>query len=247
MSQPPELLEVGVVPGEGSPPRHGFQGDRGAAPARRPAPLGLAIALSRESGARGGTIGRLVGKRLGWQVYDQELLEYMSQDAVARQGLWDNLSPPCLAWVEGRLAEMRRGLNLDRDEGVHNLARLVLAVAAQGEVVLIGRGAGCILPRATTLNARVVAPLGDRVAYMGQWLRLTTAEAAEKVRLRDERRAEFVTRHFRISPADVHQYDLVLNSSLLGEESCAELLAQAARLRWEQFAGGQEPGRVVGE
>lgn len=235
MSQPPELLDVGMVPGEEVPPRHGFQGDRGAATARRSAPLGLSIALSRESGARGGTIGRLVAKRLGWQVYDQELLEYMSQDTVARQGLWDNLSPACLSWVEGRLAELCRDLSLDRDDAVLNLARLVLALGAQGEAVLIGRGAGCILPRATTLHVRVVAPLPDRVAYMAQWMRLTPADSAERVRQRDERRSEFVRTHFRCSPGDVHQYDLVLNSSLLGEEACAELLAQAAQMRWTQM------------
>jgi hypothetical protein len=235
MSQPPELLEVGMVAADEVPPRHGFQGDRGAAPVRRSAPLGLSIALSRESGGRGGTIGRLVGKRLGWQVYDQELLEYMSQDTVARQGLCDNLTPACLAWVEGRLAELRQSVTLGADEPVLNLARLVLALAAQGEVVLVGRGAGCILPRLTTLNVRVVAPLAERVAYMSQWLRMTTAEAAEKVRLRDQQRAEFVTTHFRRSPADVYQYDLVLNSSLLGEEACADLLVQAAQMRWGQL------------
>ncbi len=241
MSQPSDLLEPGMIPGEGAPPRHGYQGDRGAAPVRPAAPLGLTISLSREAGARGGTIGRLVGKRLGWQVYDQELLEYMSQDPVARQGLWDNLTPPCQAWVEERLGELRRLLKLDQDEAVQNLARLVLALGAQGEVVLIGRGTGCVLPRLTTLNVRVVAPLKERVGYMSQWLRLTTAEAAEKVRLRDERRAEFVTTHFHCDPADVHRYDLVLNSSLLGEEAGADLIARAAQLRWGQLLD-QGPG-----
>jgi hypothetical protein len=238
MSQPPELLDVGRIPTEEMPPRHGFQGDRGAIASRPSAPLGLSIALSRESGARGGTIGRLVAKRLSWQVYDQELLEYMSQDTLARQGLCDSLSPACLTWVEERLAQLRDSVGLGADEAVLNLARLVLALAAQGEVVLIGRGTGSVLPRLTTLNVRVVAPLPERVAYMGQWLRLSTAEAAERVRQRDTQRSEFVMKHYRSSPADVHQYDMVLNSSLLGEEACAELVAQAARLRWSQFAGG---------
>jgi cytidylate kinase len=114
---------------------------------------------------------------------------------------------------------------------------VVLALGAQGGVVLIGRGAGCILPADSTLNVRVVAPLADRIAYMGQWLRLTEAEAAERVRLRDQRRAEFIDTHFHRRPDDVHQYHLVLNSSFLGEELCAELIARAARERAEQFGG----------
>lgn len=231
MSQPSDLLEPGSIPGEDFPPRHGFQGDRGAARSRREAPLGLALTLSRESGARGGTIGRLVGKRLGWQVYDQELLEFMAQDAVARQGLLENLSPPCARWVESRLSELKRLHGFGEGDNLLHLARLVLALAARGEAILVGRGAGCILPRDTTLNIRIVAPLPQRIAYMSQWLRLSLAEAAEKVRSRDERRAAFITTNFHTPPGDVQQYDLVLNTSQLGEEACAELIAQAARLR----------------
>ena len=224
------------TPGGDRPPRHGFQGDRGAAPPPDH-PVGLTVAVSRESGARGGTIARRVGRKLGWQVYDQELLEYMAQEAVARQGVIDNLQRAATDWAEARLQQLLREHDLGRHPPAVNLARVVLALGAQGEAVLIGRGAGYILPHATTLHVRIVAPLPDRVAYMSQWLRLTVEEAAEKVRLRDERRAEFLATHFRRDPGDVHQYDLVLNSSLLGEEVCAELIAHAARTRAAQLAG----------
>jgi cytidylate kinase len=129
-----------------------------------------------------------------------------------------------------------RGQEMSADPAVVNLARVVLALGAQGQVVLIGRGAGCILPRATTLNVRIVAPLAERIAYMAQWLRLTEEEAAQRVRLRDSRRVEFLATHFHRQAGDVHQYDLVLNSSLLGEDVCAELIAQAARARAAQMA-----------
>src|SRR5262249_38239421 len=117
------------------------------------------------------------------------------------------------------------------ESAVRSLAQVILALGAQGEVVLVGRGAGCVLPARSTLHVRVVAPLEDRIAYMGQWLRLPLAEAADKVRQRDQRRAEFLSATFRRDPADVHQYDLILNSSLLGEEACAELIGHAARAR----------------
>ena len=112
-----------------------------------------------------------------------------------------------------------------------DLARIILALGAQGEVVIIGRGAGCILPAESTLNVRIVAPLNDRIAYMSQWLRLTEKEAAEEVRLRDSRRAEFIPTHFHRQPGDIYQYDLILNSTLLGEDLVAELIARAARAK----------------
>ncbi len=230
MPQPPLMDE----PRES--PRHGFQGDRGAPPPPRSGPSALTIAVSREAGARGGTIARRVGRKLGWQVYDQELLEYMAQEATLSQGVLD--APPATPadWVEARLQQLIHEKALSEHPTIVNMARVILALGAQGQVVLLGRGAGCILPRETTLSVRVIAPLRERIAYMGQWLRLTVEEAAERVRLRDERRREFVANNFHRDPSEVHQYDVILNSSLLGEDICAELIAQATRARMAQLA-----------
>jgi cytidylate kinase len=221
----------------GESPLHGFQGDRGREALPRTVPAGLTIAVSREAGARGGSIARRTGRKLGWQVYDQELLEYMSQEATVRQGVSENLPRPIAEWVEARLQELLRSEDVGRPSSLAHLARVVLALGAQGGVVMLGRGAGCILPADSTLNVRVVAPLPERIAYMGQWLRLTEAEAAERVRLRDQRRAEFIETNFRRRPDDVHRYDLVLNSSLLGEELCADLIVRAAQARAAQLSG----------
>jgi hypothetical protein len=229
-------MEPGAAGGLGEP-RHGYQGDRATPPPPAPAPAALSVALSREAGARGGATGRRVGRKLGWRVYDRELLEYMAQDPTARQGLLEGLEPAAGAWVEERLRQLLREQTLSQHPSVVHLARVVLALGAAGEVVLIGRGAGFLLPRAATLNVRMVAPLPERVAYMSQWLRLPEAEAAERVRQRDERRAEFIRTHFHREPDDVHQYDLLLNSSQLGEELCAELIARAARSRAWQLGG----------
>jgi cytidylate kinase len=212
-------------------PRHGFQGDRAPPPPPSEVPAGLTVALSREAGARGGTIGRRVARKLGWQVYDQELLEYLSHDGPMHHELLDGLSAAAARWVEERLERLLREQNVSQHPTVVQLARTILALGAQGSVVLIGRGAGVILPPATTLHVRVVAPLQDRIAYMSQWLRLTLDEAAERVRLRDSRRAEYLAAHLHRQPGDVYQYDLLLNSSLLGEDACADLIAQAAKAK----------------
>jgi cytidylate kinase len=82
---------------------------------------------------------------------------------------------------------------------------------------------------------RMMAPLQERIAYMSQWLRLPVEEAAEKVRKRDAQRAEFVSTHFHRQPGDIHQYDMLLNASLLGEETCVNLIAQAAWARSAPF------------
>jgi cytidylate kinase len=209
-------------------PLHGFQGDRGPAPAPASVPASLTIAVSREAGARGGTIGRRVGRKLGWQVYDQELLEYTAQEGASRN-VMAHLPAAAAPWAEERLQILLRQQNLSQHPSIGDLARVILALGAEGEVVLIGRGAGCILPPESTLHVRIVAPLDERIAYMAQLMRLTPEEAAAQVQLRDNRRAQFIATHFHRQPGDVYQYDLVLNSSLLGEELCADLIVKAAR------------------
>ena len=92
------------------------------------------------------------------------------------------LKPDAAAWVERHLERLLREQNRQPASVGRPPGAVVLALGAQGGVVLIGRGAGCILPRETTLHVRIVAPLAERIAYMSQWLRLTHEEAAERVR-----------------------------------------------------------------
>lgn len=234
--QPSPLAENSDLPGIGAAPSplHGFRGPRADRPSL---PGGLTIAISREAGARGGTIAKRAGEKLGWQVFSQDLLEYIAQEGSFRQEVFDNLTAEASAWVEEQIERLLREQNLSRNPTILELARMVLSLGVQGEVILLGRGAGCILPSRSTLHVRFVAPLEDRVAYMSQWLRLTDEEAAEQVRKRDHRRTEFINTHFHRRPADVHQYDLVLNSSTLGEEACAELIVQAAKAKLGAILG----------
>jgi cytidylate kinase len=133
--------------------------------------------------------------------------------------------------VEGRLEALLSSGQLAGDATVIALARTVLTLGYRGEVVLIGRGAGYVLPHSSTLHVRIMAPLADRVAYMSQWLRLTSSEASEQVRRRDRHRANFLKSHFQRDPQDADHYDMILNSGLLGEELCAEVIIRAARVR----------------
>ena len=66
------------------------------------------------------------------------MLEYIAQEGAFRQNVLDNLSPAAARWAEERLETLLREHNLSQYPSVINLARLVLALGAQGEVVLIG-------------------------------------------------------------------------------------------------------------
>jgi cytidylate kinase len=223
-----------LAPGES--PLHGYRGAELDEPLRG-IPAGLTIAISREAGARGATIAKRAGEKLGWEVYSQEMLEYGAQNAALRQDVLDKLPPGAAEWVDEQLQKLLEEPNLSHNPNIVDLARLVLSLGAQGNVIMLGRGAGFLLPRHSTLHVRLVAPLPDRIAYMSQWLRLTEEEAAEQVRKRDHRRTDYLATHFHRKPNDVHVFDMILNTSMFGEDRSADLVAAAAKAKMSAVVG----------
>lgn len=226
-----------AAPPDFAAPFHGFRGDaRGPVPA----PRGLTVAVSREAGARGTTVARRLAEILDWQLFTSETLDYLAHDDTAREQLLADVPADARGWADAHLHYLLRERGLTADPATLPVVRTVLAVAARGAAVIVGRGAGFVLPTATTLHARVIAPLEARVAYMAQHLRLTRPEAAEEVRARDERRARFLEAALATDATDLTAYDLVVNSDRLGAETAAQLLGWAVRTK-QQFAELAEP------
>lgn len=211
------------------PPLHGYRGDN-LTPPPMTRPQGFTVAISRETGARGGGIAARVAEKLGWHLLDQEMMGFLSQNEDARADFLADLPPTGVAWADRQVSRLIEDRKLVEPQAVE-LIRLVFLVAARGETVLVGRGAGILLPTDSTLNVRIVAPLAQRIAYMGQWLRLPTDEAADEVEARDRVRSAMHMTLANRDPADLTQYDLVLNSGRLGDGAAAELIAQAVRAK----------------
>src|SRR5438552_9860703 len=132
MSLPESSHDLGgeLFAGEPAPesPRHGFQGDRLPYRETEQVPASLTIAVSREAGSRGGTIARRAAKKLGWQVYNQELLEYIAQEGAFREGVAGGTAPAVAHWVEDRVQGLLREQNLSQHPSILELARIVLTL-----------------------------------------------------------------------------------------------------------------------
>lgn len=194
-------------------------------------PPHVTVCLSRETGSRGGTIARKVAQILGWDYYDQEKLEYLAQEAHLEQELWSGLPQDAQVWATSHLQQLSRQRQLSEHPSIQRLAQVLLAIGCRGRAVILGRGAGYVLPLTSTLLVRIVAPLADRIRYMSEFLRLTEDQAREYVHQSDRQRMEFVLSHFGMDPNEVHYYDLVLNSSLLGVEGAAQVIVTAAEYK----------------
>src|SRR5688500_14522383 len=90
-----------------------LHGNRGEAAPRAGAPAAVTLAISREAGSRGGSIARRIGRRLGWQVYNQELLEFLCANEAARQSVLADVPAAAAGWVAAQLDRVRQDRGID--------------------------------------------------------------------------------------------------------------------------------------
>jgi cytidylate kinase len=201
---------------------------RGQAEARaRPAQPGLTIALSREAGTPGTSVARAVGERLGWTVYDHELLERIAEEMGVRTALLESVDERRISWVQECMQAFAAVPSVSESTYVSHLIETVLALGALGNCVLVGRGTPQMLPPESTLRVRLIAPREARVAAVGQRLGITRPEAEHHVESVDRERGQFVRYYFGRDPSDPRLYDLILDASRFPVTECAAVIVQA--------------------
>ncbi len=185
------------------------------------------VCVSREAGAGGGAIARIVGRRLGWKVFDHELLEAIAhrmQTTVEEVQTYDELAPSV---IQDWLLPLREEHYAPQEAYLDHLAKLLEAIGRAGQSVLVGRGAGFLLPRESTLSVRIVAPLKARAFRLGERMGVSPRTARRAAKDLDARRLAFDRTMHRLNGADPHNYDVVLDSHSLGLEIAAEVLVRA--------------------
>jgi len=187
------------------------------------------VAVSRQPGSRGAEIARLVGQRLGWPVYDRELLQTIGAKTGWRMHLLEDIDERRVSWMEAALSSFAAAPGVSSSAYVRRLVETITALATKGACVIVGRGAAQILPPATTLRVRVVGDHADRVASIAGQRQLTPVEAERWVNDTERERLDFVRTHFLKDPAEPTAHDLVLNSSRFSPEECAELIVEALK------------------
>jgi len=109
--------------------------------------------------------------------------------------------------------------------------RVIRGCGEQGGVIL-GRAAAIVLAdHPTALHVRLDAPAEARVAQAARLSALDEAGARREQRDADRARDAYVKHFYGADPADPRLYHLVLDSTALDLETCAELIASAARAR----------------
>lgn len=182
------------------------------------------ICIDRETGAGAGLLGRMIGARLGWKVYDNEIVEEISHRmelSVEEVRAFDELAPSV---VQDWILPLREEHYAPQEAYLDHLAKLVEAIGRAGDSIILGRGAGFLLPRTETLTIRVVAPMKARAVRLADRMGVSVRTARRAARDLDRRRHHFIRTMYRVDDSDPHNYDLVLDTESLGLPIAADLI-----------------------
>ena len=206
------------------PPRQGMASESRSS---GPPVSAFTIAISREVGARGTTVARDVGRRLGWPVYDHELLEQIAKEMHVSVHLLESADEKPGSWLQECIESLADVPTVTEISYFRRLLKMLLALGTHGGCVIVGRGAAHVLSPETTLRVRLVATLEDRTAVICRERGLSHHEASRYVESHDRERIRFIKAHFQKDPSDPRNYDLILNSSRFSASACADQIIDA--------------------
>jgi cytidylate kinase len=186
------------------------------------------ITISREAGANGSEIAAMVGRKLGWEVLDKNLLDQVADRFQLSKPMLELVDETDSNWAYDMVGVFLDPKIIPHEKYLAHLSRVIRAAAQRGNVVLVGRGAQFLLPRDNGLAVRVVASMKYRVARIVQQLNFDEAKARQYLHEVDHGRKEFVEKFFHRDITDPRLYDLVLYVDHLGPTMVADLIVEAA-------------------
>jgi cytidylate kinase len=180
------------------------------------------ITISRQYGAGGTELARMLAGRFGFRVIDNELLTM----AAEQSGL-------DLAKIE-RVYEQRpsfQDLRIYKEQSekyVQAVNQVLEQLAAEGTVIIVGRGANlALLPVPNVFNLRIVADFAARVQRVQQREGLDETAARRTITEADYAREAYYRYLYNVMPDDPLVYDMILNTSRMTLEEAAAMVEAA--------------------
>lgn len=188
------------------------------------------LTISRQFGSRGRTIGAMVAKELGIPLYDREIIRRTSETSGLEEEFVEERSEQGYGWFERIISsrEMSFGSKSPEEYIWEKQCKVIIDLAKKGSCVFVGRCADWVLRgKEDILDAFIYAPIEYRAKTASELYDvgdLSEERVLKMVKEKDKRRAAyykfFTDREF----GDLKNYDVCLNSGVLGIENCAQVL-----------------------
>ncbi|MCK8601739.1 cytidylate kinase-like family protein [Desulfoferrobacter suflitae] len=196
------------------------------------------ITISREFASGGRLFARKLGEQLGYSVLEKELVAQVAEDlniSESEATLFEKNSGSKLLRFLDRYTSHTVKKVVDRtygrldDRSYYDVTtKLVLQVAAEGNVIILGWGGQCILEHhPNTLHLRIVKDLPDRIALVREnHPRLDERAAQEYIEREDREKGGYIEHYFDRSVNDPHLYHMTLNLTKVNTAEALKMITE---------------------
>ena len=177
------------------------------------------ITISREFGSGGRFIGEQIAQKCGIEFYDKKIIEHVAKELGISEQIVANQGEYAPADITG----------VSLSDQIFNIQQKLIKDIAQKEpCVIVGRCADYILSdRDDVLNVFIEANKPEKAARIKKLYHKSDDEVKKLLKDVDKKRSVNYRYFTDKEWGNRKNYDLVLNSSVLGYDKCIELIAAA--------------------
>jgi len=187
------------------------------------------LTFSRQWGSGGVALAREVGRRLGWEVYDREILTAIAEHTHTREAVLADIDRTAMGPIKDYIAHLIVPGAPGRATYLEELTRVIWGLARKGQAIILGRGGNWYLDSRYGLRVRVVAPLDQRVAAVVESSGLSEDDARRRLLEVDHDRKAFVRQVFGRDIDDPLGYDVMLSLERTTLEAAADAIVGLLR------------------
>lgn len=200
---------------------HGFSNAERARPT---------VTLTREFGCEGYPVAEKLQALLelqsgeSWVVMDRALLDAVAKDHHLSEEILRNLGVKN-RFLDDMISAFSPRWRSDKDY-YRLLCREIVALAQEGNVILVGRGAAILTQQTgNCYHFRIVAPMSFKVKSVAARMEIRDDEAQDLIRERQRQRDDFLKDFLGRDIADPTLYHLIFNNARFPAAAIARLMA----------------------
>ena len=187
----------------------------------------IIINVGRQFGSGGKSVAAELGRMLDIPVYDNELITKAAEDSGFSPELFTRSDERKVLFGMGR-----RGSAIADEDLFRIQSATIRHIADSGSAVFVGRASDYVLrDRDCCVDVFVCAPLESRHARVCGRMGISEDQALKLIRTKDRSREEYYNFFTFGNWGVASNYDLCLDSSLLGIEKTAEFIVEFCRMR----------------
>ncbi|MCC8080883.1 MAG: cytidylate kinase-like family protein [Lachnospiraceae bacterium] len=188
------------------------------------------ITISREYGSGGRDIGRRVAETLHIPFYDSEII----RETMKKTGLPEEVIQSAEQRVTSSfLFNIAMGVDITRNyiQQIHVAEKeVILEKIAEGSCVIVGRSANFILQnKVPSVRAFIYADMDSRMKYASEHYGIDVKNVHSVITRSDSERSLYSKNFYNEDWGERTNYDMLLNSALLGIDGCVDLIITAYR------------------